>query len=120
MSPEWTGNLNFGIRFQSVVNFPCFSLCSRRFRQHASERGSREKIVNAIPDSSRGILARSRTYYPAKPPDTSANFATLTEKQSNLSSQSQCSFTVKLANHVKKNEMQAAGAKRRKTFVYLS
>ena len=70
MSPEWTGNLNFGIRFQSVVNFPCFSLCSRRFRQHASERGSREKIVNAIPDSSRDILARSRTYYPAKPPDT--------------------------------------------------
>lgn len=72
MSPEWTGNLNFGIRFQSVVNFPCFSLCSRRFRQraHASERGSREKIINAIPHSSRGILARSRAYYPAKPPDT--------------------------------------------------
>lgn len=72
MSPELTGNLNVRIPFQSVVNFPRFRLCSRRFRQRAcaSERGSREKIINAIPPSSRGFLARSRAYYPAKPPDT--------------------------------------------------
>ena len=49
MSPEWTGNLNFGIRFQSVVNFPCFSLCSRRFRQHASEREAARKLSMPFP-----------------------------------------------------------------------